>query len=244
MELSGKHVLVTGGSAGIGLALAQALLRAGARVTLCGRSAARLHHAGEVLGPSARTICCDVADPGQHATLLDEAERAHGPLDLLINNAGVQQLMDFTDDAQPRQIVSEVMINLTAPLLLTEAVLPRLRRRPEAAIVQVTSGLALSPKASAPVYCAAKSGLRTFTRALRWQLEGEPLRVVEVLPPLVDTAMTAGRGRGKITAEQAAAEIIAGLRADREEIYVGRSRLLRWIVALSAGLAARITRRW
>lgn len=244
MQLFDKHVLITGGSAGIGLALARALIDAGARVTICGRSRPRLERACALLGPSAHGVPCDLADLDQHSRLLEEAVQVHGPLDVLVNNAGSQQLMDFSRDLPAWPIAEELQLNLTAPMGLTAAVLPMLRRRPEAAVVQITSGLALSPKASAPVYGAAKAGLRSFSRALRWQLAGGVVRVVEVLPPLVDTAMTAGRGRGKISPEAAAAEIVAGLRRGRDEIFVGRTKLLRLITRLSPRLAERITRRW
>lgn len=111
-------------------------------------------------------------------------------------------------------------------------------------IVNVTSGLALAPKQSAPVYCAAKAGLRSFTKALRYQSEARAprLRVVEALPPLVDTEMTRGRGRGKISAEACAAEIVSGMEVGRNSIYVGRAKLLRTIQGLSPSLADRIMR--
>jgi short-subunit dehydrogenase involved in D-alanine esterification of teichoic acids len=243
MKLEGAHVLLTGGTDGIGLALAQALVGAGARVTLCGRRDERLAHARARLGQSALAVRCDVGDFSSHGDLLLKARAAHGPIDLLINNAGVQQLMDFTREGEERHIASEVAVNLTAPLLLTEAVLPELRSRPEAAIVQVTSGLALSPKPGAPVYCATKAGLRAFTRALRWQLEGTSVRVLEVLPPLVDTAMTHGRGRGKVSPDFVAQAVVRALRGRQSEVLVGRSRLLWVLTMLAPWLAARITRR-
>lgn len=242
MKLDGLHVLITGGTAGIGLALAERLLREGARVSVCGRSKARAKAAAERLGPEATAMVCDLSDPAQHPRLLADAAAANGPIDVLVNNAGVQQLMDFTDAQQRRAIAGEVTINLTAPMLLTEALLPQLRGRPNAAIVQVTSGLALSPKASAPVYCATKSGLRAFTRALRWQLADQGVRVVEVLPPLVDTAMTRGRGRDKLSPAAVAEAIVRGLRAERSEIHVGKSKLLRALVRLSPWLASLVTR--
>ncbi|EDM76603.1 short-chain dehydrogenase/reductase SDR [Plesiocystis pacifica SIR-1] len=245
MKLDGLHVLITGGTAGIGLALAERLLREGARVSVCGRSEARAKAAAERLGPEAAAMTCDLSDPAQHPRLLADAAAANGPIDVLVNNAGVQQRMDFTDPQQRRAIADEVTINLTAPMLLTEALLPQLRGRPNAAIVQVTSGLALSPKASAPVYCATKAGLRAFTRTLRWQLaDAAPgVRVVEVLPPLVDTAMTRGRGRGKLSPAAVAEAIVRGLRAERSEIHVGKSTLLRALVRLSPWLASLVTRR-
>jgi uncharacterized oxidoreductase len=111
-------------------------------------------------------------------------------------------------------------------------------------IVNVTSGLALAPKQSSPVYCASKAGLRSFTKALRYQARKRAphLSVVEALPPLVDTGMTAGRGRGKISAERCAREIVDGMIAGKDTIYVGRSKLLRTIFAASPHLAERIMR--
>lgn len=243
MNLTNSHVLITGGTDGIGLALAEQVARAGARVTACGRDVRRLSAARERLGPTVHFVQCDVADAGHRARLLVEAREANGPLDVLVNNAGVQQLMNFRQPGQMRTIASEIAINLTAPLLLTEAVLPELLARPAAVIVQVTSGLALSPKANAPVYCATKSGLRSFTRALRWQLEGTPVCVIEALLPIVDTAMTRGRGHGKISADDAAREILRALRSGREEAFIGKTKLLRGLMGLSPSLAARVTRR-
>jgi|AP45_3_1055517.scaffolds.fasta_scaffold60273_2 uncharacterized oxidoreductase len=243
MNLDDTHILITGGTAGIGLALAVALERENARVTVCGRSEERLEEARRTLSERAHVTRCDVSRPENHAALLADAVQANGPIDILINNAGVQQLMDFTDDAQQKWIASEVGLNLTAPLLLTEAALPALRLRPEPAVVQITSGLALSPKRTAPVYCATKAGLRSFTQALRWQLEGDRVRIIEVLPPLVETEMTEGRGSGKLSPEEAARQIVSGLRAGREEIFVGKAKLLHVIHAISPWLAGRITRR-
>jgi uncharacterized oxidoreductase len=127
---------------------------------------------------------------------------------------------------------------------LSAGLLPLLARQPSAALVNVTSGLALAPKRSAPVYCATKAAVRSFTRALRYQCEdgGLAVRVIEAIPPLVDTPMTAGRGRGKLSPERCAAEILAGVRRGAAEIPIGRTRLLRGLQRLSPALAYRIMR--
>ena len=239
MRLKDKHVVITGGTAGIGLATAAKLIEAGARVTICGRSRQRLDVALERLGDQALGWCCDVSDVVDVRALFEHAEAAHGPIDVLVHNAGVQQLMDFCDAQQERAIEREVRVNLLAPMLLTELVLPAMLSRGRGMIVFVTSGLAISPKASAPVYCATKAGLRTFARTLRWQLESTPVRVVEALPPLVDTEMTAGRGASGLSPEEAARQIVAGLVAGRAEVYVGKSRLLR---VIPSALANKITK--
>lgn len=241
MNLDAAHVLITGGTDGIGLALARHLVAGGARVTVCGRSEDRLRAVRE-LEPSLCAVRCDVSERSQHAHLLAQARNAHGPIDVLVNNAGVQHRMDFTID-EPRAIDEEVATNLLAPLVLTDAVLPELLRRPRAAIVNVTSILALSPKASAPVYSATKSALRAFSRGLRWQLEGTRVRVLEIVPPLVDTAMTRGRGRGKLSPETVARAIARGIASGSEQVYIGKARLVRVLLACAPWLLARLTRR-
>ncbi|MEM6996766.1 MAG: SDR family NAD(P)-dependent oxidoreductase, partial [Myxococcota bacterium] len=110
MKLDGAHVLVTGGSDGIGRATALALARAGARLSVCGRTAHKLDRIRAELPASTVTIACDLAETAQHASLLDAARTAHGPIDVLVNNAGVQTPMDFTEAASGRPIAGEVAV--------------------------------------------------------------------------------------------------------------------------------------
>ena len=112
---------------------------------------------------------------------------------------------------------AEVAINLMAPALLAHAVLPALRRHgKQAAIINISSGLAYLPKEQSALYCATKAGLSNFTQSLRYQLEQEGVLVSEVILPLVDTPMTKGRGMGKITAATAAQAILAGIENRRQ----------------------------
>lgn len=228
MKSAGSKMLITGGTSGIGLALARQAAARGADVIVCGRDGARLEAAGDA---GLRTIRADIASPSDRARLIAELER-EGGLDILVNNAGVQRNVVFADGVSDALVSEEVEINLTAPIALCTLALPGLLRREAAMIVNVTSGLALAPKRSAPVYCATKAGLRAFTKALRYQLEGSTVRVIEALPPLVDTPMTSGRGRGKITAETCAEAILDGMEREQSEIYVGKVKALRaamWI---------------
>ena len=132
--------------------------------------------------------------------------------------------------------------NLSAPIRLITALLPRLRARPEAAIVNVTSGLAIAPNTASSVYCASKAGLRSYTMALRAQLAGEPMLVVEALPPVVDTQMTADRDMSKMPPQECARQIIAALEGGRAEANVGMVKLLRAVYSLSPALARRVMR--
>jgi len=124
-------------------------------------------------------------------------------------------------------IAEEIRLNLTAPIQLTARLLPHLAAQRQAAIVNVTSGVGIVPKQSAPVYCATKAGLRLYTAALRHQLAATDIRVFELIPPLVDTAMTEGRGSGKMSPKEVADRFWAAFARDRLEVPVGKIRLLK-----------------
>jgi NAD(P)-dependent dehydrogenase (short-subunit alcohol dehydrogenase family)/enamine deaminase RidA (YjgF/YER057c/UK114 family) len=131
---------------------------------------------------------------------LDRLVASYPDVTVLVNNAGVQYSYDLADAATPLALLdAELDTNLVGPLYLTRRLLPQLLRAEQAEIVNMSSLLGLLPKQSAPVYCASKAALHSFTQTLRWQLEGTPVKVFEIIPPLIDTAMTAGRGTGKIS---------------------------------------------
>lgn len=241
MRLADRQVLVTGGTAGVGLALAERLRERGCDVLVCGRDPARLGP----LGPSG--VVADLSTPQGVEILVEAVDRRLPELSVLVNNAGIQ-LNGWWMRQQPHEtaqdVATEVHVNLVAPLQLTARLLPRLAARDEAAVVNVTSGLAVVPKRSAPIYCAAKAGLRAFTTALRYQLAADAphVRAIEVLLPMVDTAMTAGRGSGKISPDQAAQAMIQGIERGRDMIPVGKVRPLLALNRIAPSMAARILR--
>ncbi|WP_343292372.1 SDR family NAD(P)-dependent oxidoreductase [Vandammella animalimorsus] len=237
MNTSGHKVLITGGASGIGLALAKRFHAAGNPVVLAGRRADALAEAARAL-PGVQTAVADITQPADRARLL----QAHGDISILVNNAGIQINRPLLEQS-PADIRHELETNLAAPVLLTHAFLPALLRQPQAAIVNVSSGLALVPKEAASIYCASKAALHSFSQTLRWQLEGTPVQVFELLPPLVDTAMTQGRGKGKISPDALAAEFWRAFAADRHEVLGGKTRLLALIQRLSPALAQRIMRK-
>lgn len=184
----------------------------------------------------------DLRDAAARRALVAEVETRLGGLDVLVNNAATQTPMDVRAGLDLAAVEAEVALNLVAPMHLASLFLPLLRARPTAAIVNVTSALALVPKRSAPVYCATKAALRSFTQALRYQLAGTPVRVVEVLPPLVDTAMTAGRGRGKLPPDDVARALVRGLEGGCDEVRIGKTKWLFAAHRLSPALAGRLMR--
>ena len=249
MKLEGHRVLITGGSAGIGLALAEDFLAAGCRVAVCGRDPERLAAAEQKL-PGLVTLQGDVAEDDDIARLAAGAEERLEGLSILVNNAGIQFQTLFPDDPLEEimtRVEREIAVNFTGLVKLTATCLPALARADEAAVVSVSSGLALVPKKSAPIYCATKAAVHSFSKALRFQLEDHrpSIRVFEVLPPMVDTQMTAGRGSPgqKITTAQVAKETLDGMRRDRYEINVAKVKLLKWVKRLAPGVAERILRK-
>ncbi|MGV8989641.1 MAG: SDR family NAD(P)-dependent oxidoreductase [Cypionkella sp.] len=229
MNLNGKRVLVTGGSSGIGLALAHALIAAGARVVISGRRADVIATAVanlEAGGGFAQGVSADVATPEGRATTLDQAVAALGGLDILINNAGGVRAgrLEETSEAE---ILAMIEVDLIAPILLTRAALPILRASGDAMIVNVTSGIALIGAPFYSTYAAAKAGLARFGEALRRELKGEGIHVLTAYPGATDTPMMrsnragAELGFAKEPASAVAEAIVAGMAADALQVIRG-----------------------
>jgi uncharacterized oxidoreductase len=240
MDVNGKPVLLTGGSAGIGREIARQLKAKGAVVVLTGRDPARLE---AMRGEGFEALSADLSSAdGVDALVAALGER---PIDILINNAGLGVAHDVRDRLpDPDAADGCLYANLSAPIRLITALLPRLRARSQSAIINVTSGLAIAPNTASSVYCASKAGLRSYTMALRAQLAGEPIQVIEALPPVVDTQMTADRQMSKMPPEECARQIIAALEKGHDEANVGMVKLLRAVYSLSPALARSVMRRF
>lgn len=159
----------------------------------------------------------------------------------MINDAGIQNIVPVLESTT-HDIEYELDVNVLAPVRLSRTFLPLLLRRKAAAIVNVPSGLALVPKQTAAMYCASKAALHNFTKALRWQLEGTSVKVFEVLPPIVDTAMTAGRGRAKLSPDRLAEEFWAGWQQDRFEMRIGLVKQFALLYRLAPSVVERLVR--
>lgn len=243
MRLHDNTVLITGGASGIGLAFATKLLALNNQVLICGRGHEKLTAATRA-HPGLIALRCDLTDRGEIATLVDTINTTYPKLSLLINNAGIQLRYRFTDGADhAHDIDTEMDVNFTSHVRLINALLPVLARQTAAAIVNVSSALSLVPKESAPIYCASKAAMHIFSEALRYQLEGGTVQVFEVVPALVDTAMTAGRGRGKIPPAALVDEALRGIARDKFYLKIGKTKLLFALNRLVPSLAKRIIRR-
>lgn len=242
-EVMGK-ALVTGGSAGIGRALVRALADRGGHVLAVGRDRDRLEAVAAEHPGRVTVLAADLGDPAAVDALVADVTRDHPDLTLLVNNAAIQVPMRLMQ-ADPADLRTEIAINLAAPVALAAGLLPVLARNPGAAVVNVTSALAVAPKAAAPVYGATKAGLRNFSRALRYQCEDEAtgIAVLDVVMTLVDTAMAAGRGgRAKISPDKAAAAVMTAIDRRRPESWVGPTWVIRLLDRLWPALAYRMLR--
>ncbi|MGM4896705.1 SDR family oxidoreductase [Tardiphaga sp. 839_C3_N1_4] len=228
MKLTGHTILITGGATGIGFALASRLSSEGNQVIICGRSETALRKAQEEV-PALVTRICDIADTDSRRSMVEWLKTSHPNLNVLINNAGVQNRRDFNNDPAIDTLDQEVAINVTAPIHLIAELLPALKQQQQAFIVNVSSGLAFSPMADVPVYCATKAAIHSFTLSLRHQLKSTAIRVVEMAPPIVDTGLGGGTrsegtaSRMMVSPEDFVTEALAQLEANKDEVLVGIS---------------------
>lgn len=237
------RTIVTGATSGIGRALAIQLIEAGVPVIAIGRNEDQLRELAARSGLVA-TYAADLSEIDALPALVARIVSAHPDVGCLINNAGIQNDLRVDDaPCDAAQICHEVDVNLVAPMVLTQALIAHLQRQPLGLVVNLTSALGYMPKRTAAVYSATKAGLHLFTQALRVQMAGTTVRVVEVVMPLVDTPMTAGRGGGKLPPAQAAHSLIEGLLAGKQDIRIGKARLLPWLQRWAPWMLARILQR-
>lgn len=189
MNLTNNKILITGGGSGIGLALAERFAQLGNTIIICGRRADALKDAAARI-PGLVTRSCDLSNEQDRIALRDWVMKEHADLNVLVNNAGIQQWMNVGDADFYRRAKEELAINIEAPMHLTQLFLdlPKLD-----AIMNVSSGLAFSPLSRTPVYSATKAFIRSFTLSLRHLLKGRNIEVIEIIPPALNTDL-GGKG--------------------------------------------------
>lgn len=232
LKLSGKTILITGGTSGIGLELARQLLARGNTVIVTGRDRQKLDATTRAL-PGVQVVQSDASDPEAIEALRDDLVGRFPALDVLVNNAGIMRKLDLKQDRDLLDVTREIEINLCGPVRMVQAFLPHLRSRGGALIVNVSSGLAFVPLPLSPVYCATKAALHSFSQSLRVQLDGTGVAVVELAPPGVETPLFRAefveemRGQKAMDVAVLARKAIAGIEAGSTEIRPGLSNVLR-----------------
>jgi 3-oxoacyl-[acyl-carrier protein] reductase len=192
--LNGKVALVTGGSRGIGFAIAQALAKEQASVAITGTNQSRIDEARQELGPAALGVCADVRDYGSVESAMKTTVERFGGLDILVNNAGVgifRPVADMSLDEWNNVIAT----NLTGVFHCSRAALPHLRKRGSGWIINISSLAGANAFPEAAAYCASKSGLNAFSEALMQEVRHEGIRVAYVMPGSVRTQFS-GRPPG------------------------------------------------
>ena len=183
------HVIVTGASSGIGAAIAREFARSGAQVTVVARRREKLDALAREFPERMHVIARDLSDPHDCVDWIADAERAHGPIDVFVNNAGVQEIQPL-DEMAPANIERVLQLNLHVPLRLSNAVLPAMLARKSGTIVDVASISAFAPTPGITVYSASKAGLAAASEALRGELRNTGVHVVTVYPGIIgDTEM-------------------------------------------------------
>src|SRR3954447_21938205 len=225
--MTGQSVAVTGAANGIGLAVARAFAAAGANVALGDLDGEAARAAAGTLGGAATGAQLDVADPAGFAAFLDAAEAAHGPLDVLVNNAGVDWIGPF--HAEPDEVTRrEVDVNLGGTLYGTRLALQRMLPRDRGHIVNVASGVGRVPLPGSATYSATKHAIVGLTESLRLEYRDRAVRFSLIQPSQVRTAMIDGQAQPRLMAQippgEVAAAVLDAVRRDRFEVWVPRSQ--------------------
>jgi len=210
MNLSNNKILITGGATGIGLGLTERFIRENNTVIICGRREAVLNEIFERF-PSVITRVCDISSEEERIELFNWIEKNHPDVNVLVNNAGIQNWMNITDEGFYEKANDEISINIAAPIHLTKLFLTLKSLN---TIMNVTSGLAFVPFSKVPVYCGTKAFMRSFTLSLRHQLKSTNTEVIEIIPPALNTDLG---GKGIHDAHPAVSDFVESIFKQLEE---------------------------
>src|ERR1700730_9714623 len=245
MKLGSNTVLITGGAGGIGYELTKQLAALGNTILITGRDQAKMDRAKAAF-PKLHTFRSDVSDPEAIAALYEEVTRQFPELNILINNAGIMRKINVQDKARGLEdITREIQIDLSGPIRMVKQFLPHLKTQSEAAIMNVSSSLAFVPLPIAPVYCATKAGLHSFTESLRVQLKNTKVKVFELAPPMTQTELLSGfnsddmKGASVMKVEDLVKVAIEGMQTDRFEIRPGQANQLKIMSRVAPGFILR-----
>ena len=189
MNISNNKILITGGASGIGLGLTERFLRENNTVIICGRRESTLDEISR-LHPSVITRVCDLSKANEREALYTWISEEHPDLNVLINNAGIQNWMSITDERYFERAKEELAINIEAPMHLVSLFL---NLKSLTTVMNVTSGLAYVPLIKAPVYSATKAFMNSYTLSLRQLLKPKGIEVIALIPPALNTDL-GGKG--------------------------------------------------
>jgi uncharacterized oxidoreductase len=236
MKLTGRTILMTGGSAGIGLAFALKFLELGNQVIVTGRRESVLDEVKK-MHPKLHTIKSDVADPAQIAALARRVKTDYPKLDVLMNNAGIMLHKNLKAPARDlTALTTELNVNVAGVIQMISAFIDVLTAN-KGTVINTSSLFAFVPMPSAPIYSATKAAIHSYTQSLRFQLEETGVEVIELMPPGVKTDLTGdlpeGDGISLITTDELVKLSFASLKAGALEIRPGKSNQLAFLRRLA-----------
>ncbi len=236
MNIKNNTILLTGGTSGIGFELLRQLYDNNKIIVVSGNPSnlekVKLEYP-DIIG-----IICDLGKIDSVKQLIDNCLNDFHEVNILINNAAIQNNYSFLSEKEGfDKIENEIAINLISPLFLIFGLLPLLLKNNNAAIINISSGLAFSPKASAPVYGGTKAAIHNISKALRYQLEDTAVKVFEIIPPLVDTPLSKGSSKSKITPKQLVDKFLSDFQKDKFESNIGKIKFLRILNRLAPKFA-------
>lgn len=245
MQLKGSTVLITGGTSGIGLEFVKQLTWQGAKVIVTGRNFDALNKT-KLMYPAVHTFQSDVSSTRDIEQLYQQVTKLFPELNILINNAGYMRQMDLQDTTiDLEDITGEIDTNLSGTIHMVHRFLPHLTTRPSSAIINISSGIAFVPYSVAPIYSASKSGVHAYSQALRLQLSNTGVKVFEVLPPGVKTALhndwlLQPAPHRLMDADKVVAIAIKGILKDEPEIRPGLTGIIKAMSRIVPGFALRL----
>jgi uncharacterized oxidoreductase len=235
MKLSGNTVLITGGTSGIGFEMTKQFLKQGNKVIITGRNEQKLQKAKEQL-KGVITIKSDVSNSDEIEHLYHQVEKDYPDLNILINNAGIMLKINLQNhDHSTLELTKELDVNVKGPIWMVNVFLPLLKKNTNAAIINVSSGLAFVPLPISPVYCATKSALHFYTLSLREQLRNTDIKVFELAPPGTQTELLGVfskedmKGISTMSVGKMVSDFLKGVSKDQYEIRPGQSNQLKFM---------------
>jgi uncharacterized oxidoreductase len=230
MQTSNNTILITGGATGIGFALAEKFIKNGNRVIICGRRSDKLEEAKSKI-PDLFIKTADINNPQDRIELMQWVTCNFPDFNILVNNAGIQNTFFLQQENTTDAITTEITTNLISPIHLINLFVPHLSKQKEAAIINISSGLAYIPIAATPVYCATKAALHSFTISARHQLKHTSISVFEIAPPIVDTELGHDsshkeRDMDGIPPSQVADETLKAVESNQFEFAIGMANNL------------------
>ncbi len=238
-SLSGKVVAITGGARGIGKATATALVRKGARVAIGDLDLGLAEATASGLGGGTIALPLDVTERASFERFLEETERQLGPLDAVINNAGIMPVTPFAEES-PESVRRQIDINLHGVITGTQLAIGRLRPRGGGYIVNIASQAGKAGIPGIATYCGTKHAVVGISEAVRAELRGSGVEVLCVMPTVVNTELTSGVGQRwvkPVEAEDVADEIVAAMEVPRFDVFVPRANgaMYRFLTLLPRG---------